>query len=243
MYRHLDGWHSPSLNKHMEIAVYGHYGFPLLLFPTAAADYLEYERFQMLDQVYDFVLAGKVKIFSINSINKESWLNRHMHASHMAIRQQQYNDYICNEVVPYIWHSCQGRVGIITCGASLGAFHAANQLFRRPDFFAGMIAMSGAYDIRGYYRQDYYDDNIYFNNPVDFLPNIDGHNLHLLRQKRQIYILSGQGDYESPDASRRLSSLLAAKGIPHELDLWGFDMPHDWPTWRKMLRYYLDAKF
>jgi esterase/lipase superfamily enzyme len=243
MHRHLDGWHSPSLHKHMEIAVYGHYGFPVLLFPTAAADYLEYERFQLLDWIQDIVNSGKVKIFSINSINQESWLNPHMHASHMAIRQQQYNAYICEEVVPYIWHSCQGRMGIITAGASLGAFHAANQMLRRPDLFDGMLAMSGAYDIRRYYRQDYYDENIYFNNPVDFVPNLDDHNLHLLRQKHQIYILSGQGDYESPDASRRLAGVLGAKGIPHELDLWGYDMPHDWPTWRKMIRHYLKDRF
>ncbi len=244
MHRHLDGWHSPSLNKHMEIVTYGHYGFPLLLFPTAAADYLEYERFLVIDVLAGVIDSGKVKVFSINSINREAWLNPYLHASHMAGRQQQFNDYVCNEVVPYIWNSCQGRVGIITSGASLGAFHAANQLFRRPDLFDGMIAMSGSYDIRGYYKQDYYDENIYFNNPVDYLPALnDDHFLPMLRQKSHIHIVTGQGNYENPDASRRLAGILAGKGIPHELDLWGYDMPHDWPTWRAMLKYYLEAKF
>lgn len=244
MHRHLDGWHSPSLNKHMEIVTYGHYGFPLLLFPTAAADYLEYERFLVIDVLAGVIDSGKVKVFSINSINREAWLNPYLHASHMARRQQQFNDYVCNEVVPYIWNSCQGQIGIITSGASLGAFHAANQLFRRPDLFAGMIAMSGSYDIRGYYKQDYYDENIYFNNPVDYVPALnDDHYLPLLRQKSHIHIVTGQGNYENPDASRRLAGILAAKGIPHELDLWGYDMPHDWPTWRAMLKYYLEAKF
>ncbi len=244
MHRHLDGWHSPSLNKYMEIVTYGHYGFPLLMFPTAAADYLEYERFLVIDRLNDALTSGKVKIFSINSINREAWLNPHMHVKYMALRQQQYNDYICNEIVPYIWHSCQGRIGIITTGASLGAYHAANQLFRRPDLFDGMIAMSGAYDIRGYYKQAYYDENVYFNNPVDYLPNLeDDHDLPLLRQKQHIHIVTGQGNYENPDASRRLADILASKSIPHELDLWGYDMPHDWPTWRAMLKYYVEARF
>lgn len=244
MHRHLDGWHSPSLNKQMEIVTYGHYGFPLLLFPTAAADFLEYERFLVIEALQEVINSGKVKIFSINSINKEAWLNPHAFAGHMGQRQQQYNDYITTEVVPYIWHSCQGQLGIITAGASLGAFHAANQLFRRPDLFDGMIAMSGAYDIRGYYRQDYYDENIYFNNPVDYLPNLDDERyLPLLQQKAHIYIVTGQGAYENPDASHRLAGILAAKSIPHELDLWGHDMPHDWPTWRAMLKYYIQAKF
>lgn len=243
MQRVLDGWHSPRLNKHMEIVTYGHYGFPLLLFPTAAADYLEYERFQLIDAIAGQIESGKVKVFSINSINQESWLNREMPTRDKALRQAQYNEYIVNEVVPYIWHSCQGQPGIIPAGASLGAFHAANQLFRRPDLFDGMVAMSGSYDIRGYYHGDYYDENVYFNNPVDYLPNLEGAYLALLRQKQHIYILSGQGDYENPNASRRLAAILAARDIPHDLDLWGYDMPHDWPTWRKMLPYYLATRF
>jgi esterase/lipase superfamily enzyme len=245
MQRVIDGWHSPSLNKYMEIVTYGHYGFPLLLFPTAAADFLEYERFLLIDAIAGQIDAGKVKVFSINSINAESWLNRQVHPHYKGLRQAQYNGYVTEEVVPYIWNSCQGQVGIITCGASLGAFHAVNQLLRRPDLFDGTIAMSGAYDIRGYYRSEgYHDDNIYFNNPVDYLPQLnDDYYLPMLQQKQHIHILTGQGNYESPDASRRLSALLSMKGIPHELDIWGYDMPHDWPTWRQMMRYYLAEKF
>jgi len=243
MQRIIDAWYSPSLNRQMEIVTYGHFGFPLLLFPTAAADFLEYERFQLIDAMRDVIEAGKVKVFSINSINRAAWLNKQVHPRDKGIRQGAYNEYIAREVVPYIWNSCRGRVGIITAGASLGAFHCANQLFRRPDLFDGMITMSGSYDIRGYYDGDYYDDNVYFNNPVDYVPNLEGHDLWLLQQKRHIHIVTGQGDYENPDASRRLAGILYNKGIPFELDLWGYDMPHDWPTWRDMMRYYLREKF
>jgi esterase/lipase superfamily enzyme len=227
----------------MEIATWGHFGFPLLMFPTAAADYLEYERFYVIDVMKDFINSGKIKVFSINSINRMSWLNSELHPKYRAQRQVQYNNYIVNEVVPYIWNSCQSRVGIITTGASLGAFHAANQLFRRPDLFDGMIAMSGSYNIREYYEGDYHDENVYFNNPVDYMPNLEGHYLDLLRQKRHIHIVTGQGNYENPDASRRLSGILSSKGVSHELDLWGYDMPHDWPTWRAMLPHYLGTRF
>ena len=243
MQRVIESWHSPSLNKPMEIVTYGHWGFPLLMFPTAAADFLEYERFYVIDAIKESIEGGKVKVFSINSINREGWLNNEMHPKYKALRQVHYNNYIANEVVPYIWNSCQGRLGIITAGASLGAFHCSNQLFRRPDLFAGCIAMSGSFDIRGYYKGDYYDDNVYFNNPVDYLPNLDGWELEALRHKEHIHIVTGQGSYENPDASRRISAILAAKGIPHELDLWGYDMPHDWPTWRDMMRHYLQARF
>jgi esterase/lipase superfamily enzyme len=227
----------------MEIAVYGHYGFALLMFPTAAADFLEYERFQLIDAIAHPINSGKCKVFSINSINNESWLNDHMHPRDKAVRHQLYNGYVAEEVVPFIHTHCKGQVPIITTGASLGAFHAANTLFRRPDLFAGTIAMSGSYNLKDYTR-GYFDEDVYFNSPVDYLPHWnDEHILSQLRSKGHIHILTGQGNFENPNASRQLSGILHQKGIPHELDLWGHDMPHDWPTWRKMLPHYLETRF
>jgi esterase/lipase superfamily enzyme len=239
MRREIHKWWSPGLHKDMEIAVYGHYGFALLMFPTAAADYLEYERFQLIDSISHHIESGKIKVFSINSINMESWLNRNMHPAHKAIRHQQYNEYVCNEVVPFIKNYSSQDTPIITTGASLGAFHAANTLFRRPDLFQGVIAMSGTYDLKKY-SDGYYDDNCYFNSPDDYLPNLsDEHVLSQLRTKTIIFA-SGQGDYEDPESSRRISGILHSKGIEHWLDLWGYDMKHDWPTWRQMLPYFID---
>jgi esterase/lipase superfamily enzyme len=222
----------------MEIVVYGHYGYALLMFPTAAADYLEYERFNLIDTITDFINKGEVKAFSINSINNESWLNRNMHPEHKAIRHQQYNKYVEEEVVPFIINHCRGYVPIINTGASLGALHAANMFFRRPDLFAGVIAMSGSYNLKDY-TKGYYDTNCYFNSPVDYLTNLTDENVLSNLRNRSIIIASGQGDYENPDASKNLSNILNSKGIKHWLDLWGYDMPHDWPTWRKMLPHFL----
>jgi len=101
MIREVHQWYSQALNKEMPIAVYGHYGFSLLMVPTAAADYLEYERFELIDQLKPFLDAGKLKIFSINSINTESWMNKEMEGAHKAIRQNQFNEYVFNEVIPF----------------------------------------------------------------------------------------------------------------------------------------------
>lgn len=243
MHREIHSWYSPRLNKEMEIAVYGHYGFALLMFPTAAADYLEYERFQLIDAIAPFVDAGKVKAFSINSINSESWLNDHIPPPYKAIRHQQFNDYVTEEVVPFIRDKTSHETPIITTGASFGALHAANSLFRRPDIFDGVIGMSGTYDLKSY-TNGYYDDNCYFNSPVDYLPDLnDEHVLHQLRSKRHIYILSGQGDYEAPERSLQLGGILDAKGIPNVVDLWGHDIPHEWWVWRRMLPHVLGSRF
>lgn len=227
----------------MEVAVYGHYGFALLLLPTAAADFLEYERFQLIDAISPQIEAGKVKVFSINSINAESWLNSHMHPRHKAIRHQQFNEYVYNEVVPFIRNMTSQDTHIITTGASFGALHAANLFFRRPDLINGVVAMSGDYDLSSY-TKGYHDQDVYFNSPLQYLPNLnDDYILSRIRSSRHIHIVTGSGNWEAPDASRRFSAVLHAKGIPHELDVWGTDIPHDWPSWRKILPYYLDSRF
>lgn len=227
----------------MPIAVYGDYGAPLLMFPTAAADFEEYERFRLIDAIAPHINSGRIKVYSINSINRESWLNENVHPYHRAQRQAEYDRYVSEEVVPFIWDNCRTPgIDIATTGASFGAFHAANTLFKHPDQFKTVIAMSGSYDIRPY-CDGYHDDNVYFNNPAEYLPRLeDDYYLSRLRNAR-IHVVSGQGAYEAPDRSRHISHLLSSKGIPHELDLWGYDIAHDWPTWRDMLNVYIPRLF
>ncbi|MCS6820415.1 MAG: alpha/beta hydrolase-fold protein [Microscillaceae bacterium] len=243
MHKEIHQWWSPRLHKEMPIAVYGHYGFALLLIPTAAADFLEYERFYLIHAIRDYINAGKVKVFSVNSINSESWLNKNMHPRDKSIRHTLFNEYIYQEVVPFIYNHCHGQVPIITCGASFGALHSANLFFKRPDLITGIIAMSGVYDL-GQYTDGYWDDDCYFNSPEAYIYNMpEGDLLNSLRNRSHIHILTGQGAYEAPEASRRFSRILHSKKIQHDLDIWGYDMPHDWETWRAMLPYVLGAKF
>lgn len=243
MKRHIDGWHSPSLGKHMDIVTYGHYGFSLLLLPTAGADYLEYERFLLIDSIAGFIESGKVKVFSINSINSESWLHSTMLPHHKAMRHQSYNHYVYTEVVPYIKNSTSPETPIVIAGASLGALHSANLYFLRPDIFDGVIAMSGNYDLTTY-TKGFWNDDVYFNSPMHYLGNMHDHDqLEIMRRCRHIHLLTGSGNFETPDATKAFSDLLNHKSIPHELDIWGPDMPHDWPTWRAMLPNYLSTRF
>ena len=89
MNKHITSWFSPSLGMEMPVAMYGYYGFALLMVPTAGADFLEYERFQMINALQPFINGGMIKVFSINSINKESWMNNNMAGEHKAIRHNQ----------------------------------------------------------------------------------------------------------------------------------------------------------
>jgi esterase/lipase superfamily enzyme len=238
--RRIDGWHSPALDLPMPIVTYGDRGRPLLLFPTAAADFLENERFFLVKAIEPAILAGHVRVFSIDSINKHAWMDREVPVAEQGRRQALYARYIEDEVVPYIRHACgDTAVRIATTGASFGAFHAANSLCRRPDLFDGLIAMSGFYDLAPDYLKGYSDSNCYFNNPAWYLRELSGEPLHRLQTACRIVIVSGRGAYESPQSSQAFADVLASRGIPHLLEFWGHDVNHDWPWWRRMLPHYL----
>lgn len=242
--RHIFSWYSTRLGMEMPIVSYGERGHPLLLFPTAQADFLENERFYLIKSIERQIFEGRVRVFSIDSINRHAWMNSKVPPLEAARRQALYASYIEEEVVPHIRRVMDDpRARLAASGASFGAFHAANQVFRRPDLFDTLIAMSGFYDLEPDYTEGHMNDDIYFNNPISYLGNMhDGHTLDLLRHHCQIHIVSGRGDYEAPHCSERLSRLLWDKGISNNLDLWGHDVNHDWPWWRKMLPHYVDQR-
>ncbi len=243
MHREINSWYSPRLNKEMEIVEYGYFGTALLLLPTAAADYLEYERFLLIDAIQPYIDAGKIKVYSINSINSESWLNSKIGGRQKIERHMEFNEYIYNEVVPFIKGRTSQETPIITCGASFGALHSANLFFKNPSAINGCIAMSGVYDL-GSYSKGYWDNDCYWNSPLHYLKDLgEGAHLDMIRGSQHIHFLSGSGDYEDPDGSRYISGLLNHRGVKHNLDVWGHDIKHDWPTWRAMLPYILATKF
>ncbi|MDP4235586.1 MAG: alpha/beta hydrolase-fold protein [Bacteroidota bacterium] len=244
MERILDSWESPNLGKEMPIVSYGFEGPAFLMFPSAAADFLEYERFYLIDSIKHHLDSGRIRCYSINSINSESWLNDTIDPKQKAIRHMQYNKYIVNEVYPYIKEKTGGESSqIYTMGVSFGALHAMNTLLRRPDLFDGVIGMSGVYDLKEY-AKGYFDENVYFNSPMDYLPNLtDEKVLHQLRTNKKIYMYTGSGEYEDPSGSWKMADALGKKNIPNWVECWDKTWRHDWPTWRAMLPQAIEKYF
>jgi esterase/lipase superfamily enzyme len=227
----------------MPIVTYGHYGFALLMIPTAGANYLEYERFELINTLQPFINEGKLKVYSINSINNESWLNKEMLPEHKAIRHNDFNQYVFKEVIPFIRNTSSNDTFIYTCGASLGAFHAMNLFLKRPDIINGAISMSGVYDLTEY-TNGYWDEQVYYNSPVHYVPNLtDSWYLNKIKASHHIHIYTGSGEFEAPDQNRKFSEILWSKGIWHNFEIWGPEIKHDWPTWLMMLPYIISTKF
>ena len=164
MKREYHRWHSPRLGIELGVVVYGHWGPPLLGFPTSAGDEWELESQGMIGALADFIDAGKVKFFSVNSINGLSFYDKSAHPFHRSYVQSVFDSYLREEVVPFIWSNCQSQIGISTMGMSFGAYHAANSLFKHPDVIKRCFAMSGVYDLKNF-MDGMYDDNFYLTIP------------------------------------------------------------------------------
>jgi esterase/lipase superfamily enzyme len=236
-------WHSPRLGREMRMRVYGHYGLPLLVFPTSRGDETEYETRGMIAALAHHVDAGRVKVFCADSVNDESWYNTHAHPRHRSYMQAMYDAYVAFEVAPFIHDHCRTPgIAITTTGSSFGAYHAANTVLKHSDLYRRCLALSGIYDLRRFMDGDY-DENFYFNNPVDYMSNLtDGYFLQQL-QGCDIHLVTGTGPWEDGAPTYRLSEVLKARGIPHAVDNWGPEGGHDWPYWKRQMDLYIGRMF
>lgn len=233
-------WWSNNLNQDIELKVYGHAGKPMVVFPTQGGRFYQFEDFGMVGACSSFIAEGKIRLFTVDSIDNQSWVNWEISPSERALRHMDYDRYITQEVAPFIEQHSQYKGKYLTTGCSMGGYHAANFFFRHPDLFDGTIALSGIFRLNMFIG-DYMDDNVYFNCPLAYLPDLD--DAWYLDQYRssQIIICSGQGEWEDEmiaDA-KALGQILEEKQIPCWIDLWGQDVNHDWPWWQKQLPYFL----
>ncbi len=238
--RESTSWYSTRLQREMPLIRWGHWGTPLLVFPTAGGDAAEIERFHLVSALGPLIEAGRVKVYSVDSVAGRTWLNeKHNNPAHCVWVQKQFDAYVREEVVPAIRNDCRSEnAEIITAGASIGAFNALLTLCRHPDVFSRAICMSGTYDIEHWLGGNWHDEFHYLS-PVHFVPGLsEGQHLNRLRQ-RFVVLATGQGKYENPGDSWKVAHALGSRGIPNRVDLWDASWDHDWPTWRKMLPQYV----
>ena len=233
-------WWSRSLGQDMELKVYGHAGKPVVVFPCQGGRFYEYEDFGMVEACRPFIEGGAVTLFTVDSVDAQSWTNRGAHPAERGRRHDDYDRYIVSEVAPFIRTLRPQASGALATGCSMGAYHSANFFFRHPDVFDAVIALSGVYKLTDFVG-DYLDDNVYFNSPLLYLPGLSDP-WYLERYRRsQIVVCVGQGAWEDGMLAdtRALQAILASKEIPAWIDFWGHDVNHDWPWWRRQMPYFL----
>jgi len=237
-------WHSSNLGKPMGLKVYGHWGMPFLVFPSSRGRYFDYEGMGMIEAVSGFINNGTVKLFCVDSVDGESWYNFNISPADRNARHEAYDRYILNEAVPFIREHCRSpEARIMTNGCSMGAYHAVNFFLKHPWVFEGAIALSGLYRLDrtefGLSANDI--PAVYFNSPLNFLPDLaDPWYLDAYR-RRTIIVCVGQGawEHEAVEDTRRLDELFREKAVPAWVDFWGTDVNHDWPWWYRQMNFFL----
>jgi esterase/lipase superfamily enzyme len=224
------------------VLAYGHWGRPVLAFPSQQGECWQYEERGMVAAVDDLLDAGRVKLYCVDSYDSWSWHDTGLPLEERARRHGTYEWWILDRVVPFIQDDSGGPTEIAVTGVSFGAYHAANFALKRADLFPLAICHSGVYDVSvvGWGERG---DAVYFNNPMDYAAHLGGDHLDWLRGRLSFLLLCGQGQWEDTtgalESTKRFAGLLGEKGIRHELDLWGHDVPHDWPSWRAQLAHHM----
>lgn len=237
MNREYHRWYSRSLDRDMELLVFGHGGARVLVFPTSQGRFFQWEDMGMIDTLGSRLEQGQIQLYCVDSVDDESWYAKQKHPAERALRHMQYDSYILNEVVPFSKQRNQNTF-LMATGTSFGAYHAASFAFHYPQLVDRVIGLSGFYDIRRF-TQGYSDDNVYYNNPVAFLANEqDPARLEALRQM-DIILAIGRDD-SSCASNEQMSSILWERNIWHALRIWD-GWAHDWPWWKQMIDMYING--
>lgn len=233
MHRDYEQWWSPRLNRTMELLVFGHAGTPILAFPSSGGRFHEWEDFGMVEALAPQLEGGQNHLICVDSVDRESFYNDHVHPRVRILRHQQYEEYILKEVLPFI-HNRTGHGFTIAAGASFGAYHALNFVCKQPWAFGKLIALSGAFDIRSF-LDGYYDDDVYFSNPVDYLPGLDDQGT--LQALRNTHVILTTGEHDPcREAVEHMNGLLHNKGVGPHLERVEGAFGHDWPWWTDQIQ-------
>jgi esterase/lipase superfamily enzyme len=233
MNREYHKWHSPRLSREMELLIFGHAGLPVMVFPTAAGRFFDFEDRGMIAALAGKIDAGQLQLYCVDSVDKESCTTSRRRPAHAS--PATYNNLI-REVVPLI-RSRNHDPRLTSAGCSFGGYHAANVALRHPDIFTGMLSMSGAFDLSSFLG-GYYDQDCHRNLPTHHLANLTDA-WFLDRYRRNSYILATGWDDHCLAQNQNLDRVMSAKDIGHKLYIWDSWNSHDWPTWRRMLEEYL----
>lgn len=232
---------SRCLGRDMEFKVYGHGGKPVLAFPCQNGRFYDWEGFGMLDTLADYLDHGKLQLFTVDTIDGETVSAKGVDPYDRVRRHETWYQYVMAELVPRVREINGTGQALLSTGFSMGAYHAGNFFFRRPDIFDSVIALSGIYDTYDMYG-GYMDEVVYVNDPCASIANMPADHPYIqLYNQRNIIICVGQGAWEEPllAGTRRLDAVLRQKGIRAWVDYWGLDVNHDWPWWKKQIRYFL----
>jgi esterase/lipase superfamily enzyme len=231
---------SPAMERDVHLWQFGHFGAPVIVFPTAAGFAHEWQSQGMIEALAPLINAGKIKLYCPESNVAETLTRKDRDPAHRISRYTVYERFINETLVPYVREDCHSaNIRIATVGASLGGLYAANFVLKFPDTFWWGLCMSGRYEIRPFL--DHFDSReVYQNNPLAYAYALEGAALEKIKQRAKLTLVCGQGKWEEGciEETQELGAVLAKKGVPVHTDIWGRDVRHDWEWWKRQAMFH-----
>lgn len=236
---------SESMGRPVHVWCFGHFGAPVVIFPTAAGFAHEWDRQGMVEALAPLIDRGRIKLYCPESNVSEAWTRRENDPAWRLDRHAAYERFVLQDLVGFIRADCHApSIRIATAGASLGAFYAANLALKQPELVHYALCLSGRYDM-SHFTDGHPSAEAYFNNPLAYVTNLSGPALERVRKTTHLTLVCGQGAWEEGciEETKRLAALLDSKGINHLCDIWGHDVSHDWLWWRRQAAMHLGRTF
>jgi esterase/lipase superfamily enzyme len=233
------------MGRSMHLWRFGHFGVPVLVFPSASGMAHEWDAEGMVEALSDLIDAGRIKLYCTESNVSEAWTRQDREPGWRLFRHSLFEQYVIEELVPYIREDCRTPdIRLAVAGTSLGAFYAANFTLKNPSIFRWTLCMSGRYDMSPF-LDGYQGPGAFENNPVAYVPHMRGNLLSTAQSDTHLTLVVGQGAWEdgNVEESHLLAKLLDRKGIPVRFDPWGQDVSHEWEWWRRQALHHLGGAF
>lgn len=231
---HTD-FYSHILGTSLKVEITGHYGYPIIMFPTSQGQYTQNHDFKLNASIDSLVNEGKVKLYNVETIDQYSFYDKKIHPSERIKNYEMYMQFLAQEFVPHVQrlHS-EHRVAV--AGASFGGYHASNFAFRFPDVVSHLFCLSGAFSIRNF--MDGYDSElVYYNCPREFVMNDEA-----WKYKHMHIVLSTSDGDICLDQTKEMAGILSSMGINYWFDEQKW-INHDWPLWRMMFPVFVGRFF
>lgn len=228
MKKDIRTWWSPSLGKDMRLITYGTGGTPVLAFPGDGGTAEDWENHGVLAALEHQISEGYNIIYCVDSVDHESLLNTNVDPFVRLMRQKQYENYLVDEVFPFI-KDVSTQDFMIGAGIHLGGYQVMNLALRFSHKINKAITVLGTFDIRTY-LEGYSDDNSYFLNPAEYLPNLN--DPKILNAIRDVDIkMVTSPNSKNGEINSKISTALHNKNVPHVLDNEAACTDESWNAW------------
>ncbi len=235
MIEHYHKWYSQFFDRDFEMLVFGEAGIPLILFPPTTGRYYTYKDYGFIYSIQELINSSQYKIYCPDSIINETWLDFNLPPELRVKKHLAYENTILKDVIEFAKYETE-HDKVLLAGFEFGAYYSLNIAFKFPELVKGLFSFCGIYDIKQFIM-GFYDDECYYNNPIDYLSNLkDPWYLDKIKEMR---ITIATGNYDNHfDESTKISQILNRKKIGHTY-AYLEGLGNNWDKAREAFKFYV----